>query len=339
MRRFRLLIVDDSPTMRRLIRATVSNDPRIEVVAEAANASQARDAVNLHRPDVITLDVEMPHMSGLEFLRRLMRHRPMPVIMVSTLTAKGSRAAIEALALGAVDCIEKPRATGDDASFARLADTIVMAAGARVREQAGRDGGIRAPNRSYRGSNKIALLGGSTGAVDAIETILRGFPVNCPPTLIVQHMPAPFLESFAARLDPRVAPHVRLARNGDRLTEGEVLIAPGGAFHLELRQGPPAVTGLVPGPEQSGHRPSVDALFNSALPLGPNVVATILTGMGRDGAAGMRALRDHGAYTIGQTAESCVIFGMPRVAGEMGGVQAWVDLPAIADAILDHCAA
>jgi two-component system chemotaxis response regulator CheB len=235
MRKTRVLIVDDSPTIRRLLRAVLEPDQRLEIVAEAASATQARDAVNAYRPDVMTLDVEMPNMSGLEFLERLMRHRPMPVVMVSTLTRKGSRAAIEALSLGAVECVEKPQA-GNSEVFGKLADTLVMAAAAQVRQMPAR----RNKNDPkpvlpvFAGSDRIALIGGSTGAVEAIERILTGFPENCPPTLITQHMPAPFLASFASRLEPLVAPTVRLAKDGEELLPGQVLIAPGGEFHLEL---------------------------------------------------------------------------------------------------------
>ncbi|MGH1329373.1 MAG: protein-glutamate methylesterase/protein-glutamine glutaminase [Paracoccaceae bacterium] len=340
MPKTRVLIVDDSPTMRRLLRAVLEPDPRLEIVAEASSASAARDAVNTYRPDVMTLDVEMPNMSGLEFLERLMRHRPMPVVMVSTLTRKGSRAAIEALSLGAVECVEKPKAGTSDV-FNKLADTLVMAGAAQVRQlpprKTNQDRQTTLP--AFAGSDRIALIGGSTGAVEAIERILTSFPDNCPPTLITQHMPAPFLASFAARLEPLVAPKVRLAKDGDELMPGQVLIAPGGEFHLELdSSGLRTRIALVKAPEESGHRPSVDRLFRSAVPIAHRVVATILTGMGRDGAAGLSELKRAGAATIGQSEESCVVFGMPRVAGEMGGVEKWADLNGIAREILSRCA-
>ncbi|WP_254792180.1 protein-glutamate methylesterase/protein-glutamine glutaminase [Celeribacter indicus] len=327
------MIVDDSATMRRLIRAILETEPRLSVVAEAGTAREARDAVNRYRPDVMTLDVEMPNMSGLEFLQRLMRHRPMPVVMVSTLTQRGSDIAIEAMALGAVDCVEKPRAGGGADEFAKLAQTIVLAAGARV--------GARRPvrpetvPRDDRQFRRICLIGGSTGAVDAIERTLRAFPANCPPTLITQHMPEPFLVSFAARLDPLVRPRVRIAGDGDLLRAGEVLIAPGGPFHLNVDTGGPLRTRLLAAPPVSGHRPSVDAMFLSAGAIAPKVVAGILTGMGRDGAEGMRLLRQAGARTVGQSKESCVVFGMPRVAGELGGVERWADIEEFGEAMLD----
>lgn len=336
MTKTRVLIVDDSSTIRRLIRSALQADPRIDIVAEAGNASEARDAVNEYSPDVMTLDVEMPNMSGLEFLRRLMKHRPMPVVMISTLTAKGSAAAIEALSLGAIECIEKPRFGQAQNTFEQLADLLVQAGQARVRDSSARNVKRPEPKRSsFSGNGKTVLIGGSTGAVEVIETILKGYPENCPPTLITQHMPAPFLASFAARLDPLVAPKVRLACDGDPIVPGQVLLAPGGAYHLNVEPGINATARLVEGPKVSGHRPSVDSMFQSAVPMAPNIVAAILTGMGRDGAAGMRALSDGGADTVGQNAESCIVFGMPRVASEMGAVQTWVHLDDLSAVLLE----
>jgi two-component system, chemotaxis family, protein-glutamate methylesterase/glutaminase len=337
-RKARVLIVDDSPTMRRLLRASLLTDPRIEVVAEAEDAAQARDAVNKYSPDVMTLDVEMPNMSGLEFLRRLMAHRPMPVVMVSTLTSQGSAAAVEALSLGAIECVEKPRFGNARDTMARLAEIVHMAAGARVREPVPRRV-VAAQSKvaPFAGSEKIVMIGGSTGAVEALEVLLRSFPANCPPTLITQHMPAAFLSSFAARLDPLVAPNVRLASDGEEIHPGNVYIAPGGDYHLNLDTKGPLRTRLVAGPAQSGHRPSVDSMFLSAVPVANRVVSAILTGMGRDGAAGMLALKNGGARTIGQSEDSCVVFGMPRVAGEMGAVETWADLQDVGKTILTQC--
>lgn len=332
MKPLRVLIVDDSVTMRRLIRSILEADPRLEVIAEAGTAREARDAVNTYRPDVMTLDIEMPNMSGLEFLDRLMRHRPMPVIMVSTLTRKGSDVAVEAMSLGAIDCIEKPKVGASEDTFSKLADTVVLAARARV-------SGPRPKNqtitpRQNRTFQRICLIGGSTGAVDAIERTLQSFPSDCPPTLITQHMPEPFLVSFAARLNPLVAPEVRLAVDGMPLIPGQVLIAPGGAYHLNIEGSSTLRVNLFAGPLVSGHRPSVDSMFLSARHMAHKVVAGILTGMGRDGAEGMRVLREAGAKTIGQSKETCVVFGMPRVAGELGGVEKWADLDKFGQEIL-----
>ena len=333
MKQYRVLIVDDSPTMRRLIRSILEQDPRLQVVAEAGTAREARDAVNTFKPNVMTLDVEMPNMSGVEFLRRLMRHRPMPVVMVSTLTKKGSSIAVEALSLGAVECIEKPRLGQEHDTFAYLADTIAMAAQARVTSRPVRSVAPKVVTKE-RHFKRICLIGGSTGAVDAIEQVLKNFPANCPPTLITQHMPEAFLVSFASRLDQVVEPKVSLAKHGEILKAGQVFIAPGGAYHLNVSSTGDLSTQLLEGPKVSGHRPSVDSMMLSAKNIAHQVAAGILTGMGSDGAEGMAELRKLGARTLGQSKETCVVFGMPRVAGEMGGVEKWADLDQFADEIL-----
>jgi two-component system chemotaxis response regulator CheB len=332
VKQYRVLIVDDSPTMRRLIRSILEKDSRIVVVAEAGTAREARDAVNTYKPDVISLDVEMPNMSGLEFLERLMRHRPMPVVMVSTLTKKGSAIAVEALSLGAIECIEKPRLGQKRDTFSDLAESFVQAAQARVGGRPPRESTPVA--RQHRNFKRICLLGGSTGAVDALERILLRFPENCPPTLITQHMPEPFLVSFAARLNDVVAPRVSLAQNGQALLPGNVIIAPGGDFHLNISSKPNCRVTLLKGPPVSGHRPSVDSMMLSAVHAAPQIVAGILTGMGRDGAEGMRELRAGGAKTLGQSKETCVVFGMPKVAGQLGGVEKWVDIDKFGDEML-----
>jgi two-component system chemotaxis response regulator CheB len=332
VKKYRVLIVDDSPTMRRLIRAVLEKDSRITVVAEAGTAQEARDAVNEYQPDVMSLDIEMPNMSGIEFLKKLMRHRPMPVVMVSTLTHKGGAVAIEALSLGAVDCIEKPKLGQKNDVFSRLADTIVLAAGVRVSVRSFREDHFTPVEQ--RDFKRICLLGGSTGAVDALEKILSRFPENCPPTLITQHMPEAFLVSFAARLNQMVLPNVTLAQNGQELEPGNVLIAPGGKFHLNVQDKPKSCVVLHEGPTVSGHRPSVDSMMKSAVNLAPRIVAGILTGMGRDGAEGMRELREYGALTIGQSKETCVVFGMPHVAGQLGGVEKWIDIDKFGDEML-----
>lgn len=336
MKPLRVLIVDDSATMRRLIRSILEADSRLDVVAEATTAREARDAVNMHRPDVMTLDVEMPNMSGIEFLRRLMRHRPMPVVMVSTLTHHGSDVAVEAMALGAVDCVEKPRFGDGLKNFSKLSDMVVLAARARLPTPRSALLPRPQPDKA-RNFQRICLIGGSTGGVDAIERILQRFPENCPPTLITQHMPEPFLVSFAARLDTLVAPRVGLASDGAKLEPGKVMIAPGGASHLNLCGPVDLRVRLHEGPPVSGHRPSVDSMFLSAVPMAQRVVAGILTGMGGDGAEGMAALRRAGARTLGQSEESCIVFGMPRVAGELGGVEQWADLDVFGDEILRLC--
>ncbi len=320
--------------MRRLIRSGIETDPRIQVVAEAADAREARDAVKTFEPDVMTLDVEMPGMNGLEFLERLMRARPMPVIMFSSETKQGSEAALRALSLGAVDCIQKPRFGSAEKTFVQLVERLLVAASAQVFQARSRS---RAPLPAvvpdWRWNRKWVLIGSSTGGVEALETILRGFPADCPPTLITQHMPAPFLVSFASRLNAAIAPSVRLASDGDRPEPGRVFIAPGGEAHLVIDQDGERLR-LLAAPKMSGHRPSVDMLFASALPFAERMVAAILTGMGRDGAEQMKLLRDRGADCIGQDRGTCVVYGMPRVAKDLGAVETELPIQDIAAAIL-----
>ena len=334
----RVLIVDDSPSMRRLIRMGIEADPRIEVVAEAGSAREAREAVKAFNPDVMTLDIMMPEMDGLEFLRRLMRARPMPVLMVSSLAAEGSSEAVQALSLGAVDCLEKPRFGSAGETYSRLAETLVVASKAKVNQ--GRQRRVPAmpsPGTGAGWEDKVVLVGASTGGVEALEEFLSTFPRDCPPTLITQHMPAQFLVSFASRLNGCCAPDIRLARDGAKLHNGGVMIAPGGDTHMEISQDGREVR-LCPGPKISGHRPSVDALFRSAKLQASRVVSVLLTGMGADGAQGMLELKKAGAFCIAQDEASSIVYGMPRVACELGAVDKVLPLTEIAPAVLRHAA-
>lgn len=347
----RVLIVDDSATMRRLLRLSLSREPEISVVGEAADAEQAAERIRELRPDVLTLDVEMPRISGLQFLAQLMAQRPMPVVMVSSETQAGSQAAVEALSLGAVDCIGKPANPAGAAAFARLPGAILAAAGANTSHSARRDTPPPRPAaspqpepaktensapRPYCWNGKIVLIGASTGGVEALERVLEAFPANGPPTLITQHMPESFLSSFAQRLDNRIAPSVALARDGEHLEQGRVYLAPGGDTHLRLAPGLNLACMLHRGPKRSSHRPSVDELFDSAISVAAGAVAVMLTGMGRDGAEGMLSLKKAGAYCIAQDQASSVVFGMPRVAAELGAVHEVLALPQIGSAILDQ---
>ena len=336
----RVLIVDDSPSMRQLLKLSISADPRLVVVGEAGNADEARQMIRQCAPGVLTLDAEMPGKSGLEFLAELMKYRPTPVVMFSSWMPRGSELGLEALALGAVACLEKPEASRWSVSLRNLVETLVMAARATVRKHAAVGPPMKKRFTAEQESfDKVLLVGASTGGVEAIETLLSGFGANCPATLITQHMPENFLKSFVARLDSRMAPEVRLAEDGALLTPGQVLVAPGSQMHLELDPGAQPRVALVPGPKMAGHCPSVDRLFLSAVPRATRMVALLMTGMGRDGALGMKALADAGATTLGQSQESCVVFGMPRAAGEVGGVQHWVSLSTAAEAALIHCRA
>lgn len=278
----RVLIVDDSATIRRLIKSRLQTDSRIEVVGEASDAYQARELIKELSPDVLTLDVEMPGMSGLEFLRKLMRLRPMPVVMVSSETHEGSHTALEALSIGAVDCVGKPTSGGLRDAFMDLAELLVCAADARIKSEA-RVSKVTIPS-DFRWNGRAALIGSSTGGVEALETVLSGYPENCPPTLIAQHMPAPFLASFARRLDTRMAPKVVLAQDGAVLEQGTVYLAPGGLCHLAYDGAKGTHSRLLFTDKCRGYRPSVEVLFRSAIPWADRVTAVMLTGMGSDGA-------------------------------------------------------
>lgn len=335
LRPIRVLIVDDSATIRQLIRLRLSADPRLLVVGEAGDAFAAREKIKQLNPDVLTLDVEMPGMTGLDFLERLMRLRPMPVIMVSSETQRGSQAALEALSLGAVDCIGKPTGPAAGDSFAALPELLCMAAKARVQPAGTVQAALPPPPSNFRWNGRYVLIGSSTGGVDALETLLSGFPADCPPTLITQHMPPSFLSSFATRLDQRISPHLSLATDGAKLEPGRIYLAPGGETHLTIVAGANPVCRLVAAEKRSGHRPSVDVLFGSAVPIASRVVAVMLTGMGRDGADEMLNLRRGGARCLSQDEASCVVFGMPRASLENGASEAAIPLRALAGRILD----
>ncbi|MAZ83354.1 MAG: chemotaxis response regulator protein-glutamate methylesterase [Hoeflea sp.] len=334
----RVLVVDDSPTMRGLIRGVLSSDPQIEVVGEAGDAMEARAAIKQLNPDVVTLDVEMPNMNGLEFLEKIMTLRPMPVIMVSTLTHRGAEATLAALEIGAFDCVGKPT-PGDPAPFGGLIETVKAAARSQRHKQPAAPAPVTQARPSaaiqYAPSRKIIAIGASTGGVEALIQVVSKFPENCPPTVITQHMPAAFTKSFAQRLDRLCKPKVKEAENGDRLEIGRIYLAPGGDQHLEVGNAAAPSCRLIESDPVNGHRPSVDVLFDSVASLaGSRAVGVILTGMGRDGARGLLNMRQAGATTIGQDEKTCVVYGMPRVAYEMGAVGTQVPLNDIGEEIL-----
>lgn len=333
MNRVRVLVVDDSPTMRAIIKQKLRSDPEIEVVGEAGDPFEAREAIKAHSPDVITLDIEMPNMNGIEFLEKIMRLRPTPVIMVSTLTQNGATATVEALALGAFDCVGKPT-DGDLANaFPNLVRKVKLAARSPISKRRS----IQATpqvSSDFRPGNKIIAIGSSTGGVEALGEVLKEFPHNCPPTVITQHMPESFTASFASRLNSTCAPEVMEAKNGMPLEVGKVYIAPGKIAHLEVKLGDVMTCRLTEEGPVSGHKPSVDVLFRSVAPLGSRVVAAILTGMGRDGADGLLEIRNAGGRTVGQDEATSVVYGMPRVAFEQGGVEKQLPLSKIASALL-----
>jgi two-component system chemotaxis response regulator CheB len=332
----RLLIVDDSPAIQKLLTIGLGRHPDIEVVGTAADAYEARAKIKELSPNVITLDVEMPRMNGLDFLERIMRLRPMPVVMFSSVTPEGSHAAIRALSLGAVEVMAKPKDGFDQVFLSDMADKVLTAANSQRRKSAPVEG-LRAVNSRVssgsikRWNGRIILIGASTGGVAAIETVLQGLPVNCPPTVISQHMPESFLQSFVARLDQRNGQRVKVAEDGIKLEPGTIYLAPGGSRHTGvIQRGGSYFCVDIEGPKTNGHYPSVDELFRSALDFADRVIGVILTGLGRDGAEGLKHLHDKGALTVGQNRETCVVYGMPRAASELGALDKELPLDEIA---------
>jgi len=334
----RVLVVDDSASMRAVLNRILIADPEIEVVGLAPEPHAARAMIKELNPDVVTLDVEMPGMDGLSFLEKIMRLRPMPVIMCSTLTARGAEVTIEALRLGAVDCIAKP--AGNPLEIARdgalLRKMVKAAARSSVRQGPQKLAPVASAQPGTQRDVVIAV-GASTGGVEALFSLIGALPPDCPPMLVVQHMPAAFTRGFAARLDRESRVRVVEASAGMPVERGTVYIAPGGDNHMELVGGINGHIRLRPTEPVGGHRPSVDVLFHSVAALGSQAIGVILTGMGSDGAEGLRAMRIAGARTLGQNQASCVVYGMPRAAFQMGAVEREVSLSAMPEAILAAC--
>ncbi len=330
IKKIKVLCVDDSALIRSLMTEIINSQPDMTVVATASDPLVARDLVKLHNPDVMTLDVEMPRMDGLEFLEKLMRLRPMPVVMVSSLTERGSEAALRALELGAIDFVTKPRLGIRDGLLAYtdlIAGKVRIAAAARLlpARRAAAAGGqatvgqaplLRSPLLS---TEKLIIIGASTGGTEAIREVLQPLPPDSPGIMVTQHMPPGFTHSFAQRLDGLCRIAVSEAVHGERILPGHAYIAPGG-FHLSLtRSGANYVAQVDQAPPVNRHRPSIDVLFDSAARhAGKNAIGVILTGMGRDGAEGLLRMRQAGAHTLAQDEDSCVVFGMPREAIVIG---------------------
>jgi two-component system, chemotaxis family, protein-glutamate methylesterase/glutaminase len=320
----RVLIVDDSAVVRQVLTQELSRTDDIEVVGTATDPYVARDKIISLRPDVVTLDVEMPRMDGLTFLSRLMKHFPMPVVIVSSVTPEGSDAAVRALELGAVDVVSKPGAAYTVAEISQqLVRRIRVAASARCRKPVER-ATLSSPTADLpllRMTHKILAIGASTGGTQAISQVFDQLPITTPGTLVVQHMPEHFTASFARRLNDSSAMEVREAKSGDTLAPGLALLAPGNQHMVLRRSGMLYEVEIKDGPPVHYQRPSVDVMFHSvARQAGPNAVGVILTGMGADGARGLLAMREAGAHTVGQDEASCVVYGMPREAMKIGAV-------------------
>ena len=332
VQKIKVLCVDDSALIRSLMTEIINSQPDMSVCATAPDPLVARELIKQHNPDVLTLDVEMPRMDGLDFLEKLMRLRPMPVVMVSSLTERGSEITLRALELGAVDFVTKPKVGIRDGMLdyaEKLADKIRAASRARVRATqaqpahaaATTHAASHAPmlNNPLVSSEKLIIVGASTGGTEAIREMLVPLPPDSPAVMIAQHMPPGFTKSFAQRLNGLCRITVKEAEHGERVLPGHAYIAPGHAHLLLSRSGANYVAQLSDDPPVNRHRPSVDVLFRSAAQhAGKNAVGVILTGMGRDGAAGLLDMRNAGAYTLAQDEASCIVFGMPREAIALG---------------------
>ena len=349
--KIKVLIVDDSALIRSVMKEIIGSQPDMEVVGVAPDPIIARDLIKQTNPDVLTLDVEMPRMDGLDFLEKLMRLRPMPVVMVSSLTERGSEITLRALELGAVDFVTKPKISiqsGMQEYTEMIADKIRAASKASIRPRtiphpdapkASGEGPLPQMRNPLLSSEKLIIIGASTGGTEAIKEFLIRMPSDCPGILITQHMPEGFTRSFAQRLDNLCKISVKEAAGNERVLPGHAYIAPGHS-HLKLvRSGANYMTQLDQGPPVNRHRPSVDVLFNSAAACaGKNAVGVILTGMGKDGALGMLEMRNAGAYNFAQDEASCVVFGMPREAIAVGGAHEVLALQAMPGRVLSYLA-
>jgi two-component system, chemotaxis family, protein-glutamate methylesterase/glutaminase len=345
----KVLVIDDSALIRSLLTELINDTKDLEVVGAAPDPLVAREMIKQLNPDVLTLDVEMPRMDGLDFLEKLMRLRPMPVLMVSTLTEKGSEITLRALELGATDFVTKPKmgiTQGMQQYADEITDKIRTAAKAKVSTlqsiaKASASGGqvqnaIRNPLIS---SEKLLIIGASTGGTEAIKAFLTQMPSDCPGVLITQHMPAGFTKSFATRLDSLCKISVKEAVDGERILPGHAYIAPGDQHLLLARSGANYVTRLSDSEPVNRHKPSVDVLFDSAaVHAGKNAIGIILTGMGKDGAVGMLRMKEAGAHNFAQNEESCVVYGMPREAVAHGGVHEVAHLKDLPRMVLHHLA-
>jgi two-component system, chemotaxis family, protein-glutamate methylesterase/glutaminase len=347
----RVLVVDDSALVRSLLAEIINRQSDMECVGAASDPLVAREMIRAINPDVLTLDVEMPRMDGLDFLGKLMRLRPMPVVMVSTLTERGADVTLRALELGAVDFVAKPRiglADGIRALEADISDKIRVAAKVRVRRAPpvapgvaagpGPSGGVAMPPRLGRlSTEKIIFIGASTGGTDATRELLLRLPADSPAVMITQHMPPGFTRSYAKRLNELCRIGVKEAVDGERVLPGHAYVAPGG-FHLSVeRSGANYIARVRDSEPVNRHKPSVEVLFKSAARVvGPNALGVMLTGMGADGALAMKDMRDAGSYNLAQDEASCVVYGMPREAVAAGAVHEVLPLLQLAPRLIEH---
>jgi len=354
LKKIRVLVVDDSAVVRQTLEDILNSDPGIEVMATASDPYVAAQRLKVEIPDVITLDIEMPRMDGLTFLKKLMKQHPIPVVICSSVAERGTNNAINALDYGAVEIITKPKVGTKkflEESSIRLIDKVKAAAMVRARKKKAPAQPIKvAPKLDADAvipmgkpqppcsTDKICLVGASTGGTEALREFLEALPPDCPPVAIVQHMPEHFTAAFANRLNGICRIAVKEAVDGDVMTRGQALIAPGDKHMLLKRTGAKYYVEVKAGPLVSRHRPSVDVLFRSGARYGgKNVVAAIMTGMGDDGAKGMKELFETGAYTIAQDEATCVVFGMPQEAIKHGGVKKIMPLQGIAGEIVRNC--
>lgn len=354
MRKTRVLIVDDSALMRQMLTEMLGSDPAIEVVGTATDPYSARDKIKQLNPDVLTLDVEMPRMDGLTFLGNLMRLRPMPVVMVSSLTERGADVTLQALELGAIDFVTKPKldlAHSLSAYTEEIIAKIKMASNVRVRQlerpasqgahvppKHSADAVLQSPPqqpRHFKTTERIVAIGASTGGTEAIKDVLVCLPAGTPGVVVTQHIPEAFSGPFARRMDSVSPMTVCEAKDGQQIVPGHVYIAPGDRHLLVSRDGARYVCRLNDGPPVNRHRPSVDVMFRSvAQHVGPNALGIILTGMGDDGARGMKEMHEAGAYTLAQDEKTSVVWGMPGQAVKVGGVDEVLPLGGIAPKLL-----
>ncbi|HEX4007918.1 MAG TPA: chemotaxis response regulator protein-glutamate methylesterase [Acidobacteriaceae bacterium] len=348
--KIRVLVVDDSAVVRQALSAVLSSDPQIEVVATAADPFVAAERMREEVPDVITLDIEMPRMDGLTFLKKLMAQHPIPVVICSSLAEEGTQSAMRALEYGAVDIVAKPRLGVKqflEESRVTICEAVKAAAGARLRAgpvaravepKLTADAVLaRATFAMAETTEKVVAIGASTGGTEALKALLESLPADTPGIVIVQHMPELFTRAFAARLDGLCAISVKEAESNDTVIRGRALIAPGNHHLLLQRSGARYYVEVKDGPLVCRHRPSVDVLFRSAARYaGPNAVGVIMTGMGDDGARGMLEMKQAGATTIAQDEATCVVFGMPKEAIKLNSVDKILPLPSISGAILKY---